>query len=35
MLNGEKEHHGSAGNLHQQPNYCKYKIIYNYTVLIN
>ena len=32
MLNGEKKHQGSAGNLHQQPTYCKYKIIYNYTM---
>ena len=30
MLNGGKKHQGSAGNLHQQPTYCNYKIIYNY-----
>ena len=32
MLNGEQKHQGSASNLHQQPTYCEYKIIYNYTM---
>ena len=32
MLNGEKKHQGSAGNLHQQPTYCEYKIIYSHTI---
>ena len=34
MLHGEEKHQGyAANNLHQQPTYCKYKIIYNYTML--
>jgi len=32
----KKKHQGSAGNLHQQPIYYEYKIIYNYSVqLVN
>jgi len=31
-----KKHQGSAGNLHQQPIYYEYKIIYNYSIqLVN